>query len=159
VILLDNNALAHPHGIHEMEKTIDLKIRVDYNQGLDARLITLDIAKLLSRMHWIRNIRIACDSIEMIDPVVKTVSLLGKQGIKPYKIFVYLLIQDIHSALVRIKALRKLKVDIFAQVFRNVNGDKSMWILSELERYVNVRKMFKTHTFEEFLEFRKAMFL
>ena len=39
VILMDNNVLAHDHGIKQIEKISRLGLRVDFNQALDARRI------------------------------------------------------------------------------------------------------------------------
>ncbi|MCC8174457.1 MAG: radical SAM protein, partial [Odoribacter sp.] len=62
-ILLDNNVLASTYGLEQIEKIIKLGIRVDFNQGLDCRLVTNDIAKLLSKVKWISYIRFSCDHI------------------------------------------------------------------------------------------------
>jgi hypothetical protein len=45
VVLMDNNVLAHPHGISQIEKLAELGVKVDFNQGLDARLIDDGIAQ------------------------------------------------------------------------------------------------------------------
>ena len=47
-ILMDNNILASNYGLQQIEKIIKLGIKVDFNQGLDARLITDEIARLLA---------------------------------------------------------------------------------------------------------------
>ena len=61
VILMDNNALASDYGLQQIEKSIKLGYKIDFNQGLDARLITDDIAKLLASAKWLTYIRVACD--------------------------------------------------------------------------------------------------
>jgi radical SAM superfamily enzyme YgiQ (UPF0313 family) len=61
--LMDNNILACDYGLEQIEKIIRMnegrkkKIKVDFNQGLDARLVTDEIAKMLSRLKWIKKIR------------------------------------------------------------------------------------------------------
>jgi len=154
VILLDNNVLACDHGLKQVEKITELPIRVDFNQGLDARLITPEIAKLLSKVKWIRFIRMACDNLSMIYDVDTAVTFLTDNGIKPRQIFVYVLAKEVETTLTRIRELRKIGVDIFVQAYRDKEGNKPKRILRELERWVNVRPMFKTHTFEQSIELR-----
>ncbi|KAA6325562.1 hypothetical protein EZS27_025237, partial [termite gut metagenome] len=59
-ILMDNNVLASNHGLQQLEKIVDLGCKVDFNQGLDSRLVTDEVARLLSKIKWIRFIRFAC---------------------------------------------------------------------------------------------------
>ena len=51
-VLLDNNVLASEWGLMQIEKIVRMGIRVDFNQGLDARRIarTPEIAALLARV-------------------------------------------------------------------------------------------------------------
>lgn len=154
VILMDNNVLACDHGLRQIEKIAEMPIKIDFNQGLDARLITSEIAYLLSKVKWIRFIRMACDNVDMIGKVIDVIFQLKHLNIRPSKIFVYLLIKDLNSALYRIEALRKMGVNLFAQAYRDKKGNQPFRILLELERWVNVKQMFKTHSFEQFLEFR-----
>src|SRR5271157_1367090 len=74
-ILLDNNVLASDHGIRQIEKIIDLGIKVDFNQGLDARIIAKDkdVAKLLAKVKWLQPLRLACDTTGAIESVRKAV--------------------------------------------------------------------------------------
>ena len=48
---MDNNILASNYGLQQIEKIIKLGVKVDFNQGLDARLITDEIARLLARVN------------------------------------------------------------------------------------------------------------
>ena len=50
IILMDNNVLASEYGLQQIEKIIRLKLRVDFNQGLDARLVTDEVARLLAKV-------------------------------------------------------------------------------------------------------------
>lgn len=64
-LLLDNNVLAHEWGIRQIEKIVNLGVKVDFNQGLDARLIDNDTAKLLAKVRRWKPIRLACDNAGM----------------------------------------------------------------------------------------------
>lgn len=121
LILMDNNILACEHGIEQMASLIGSGYRIDLNQGMDARLVNDDVADILSRLNWIRFIRFSCDQKSQIEPIRKTIELLGKYGVKPYRIFIYLLVTaDIQDATERVEALKKYKaINLYAQAERN----------------------------------------
>ncbi|MCK5639856.1 MAG: radical SAM protein, partial [Gammaproteobacteria bacterium] len=106
VVLMDNNILACEHGIEQLEKISRLKLTIDCNQGLDARLIDSSIAKLLARNKWKPSIRLACDSAKMIEPVRKAVELLRWHNATPSRYFCYVLVKDVDDALERVKFLK-----------------------------------------------------
>lgn len=64
LILMDNNILAAGDYAHQqLQKIIDKEYKVDFNQALDARLVTDDFAKQLAQIHWLeRRIRFGCDT-------------------------------------------------------------------------------------------------
>ena len=108
-VLLDNNVLASEWGLMQIEKIVRMGIRVDFNQGLDARRIarTPEIAALLARVKWIRFLRMAYDSRAMQDDVHKAIELLRKHGVPARKLFFYVLIwDDTEEALGRIRELK-----------------------------------------------------
>lgn len=145
IVFMDNNVLACDHGINQMEAMIGEKIRIDFNQGIDARLITPEIAEVLSRLKWIRSIRMSCDTDAMLDVVLNRIDLLKSKGIKPYRVFVYLLVQDIESAERRAYALRKAGVDVFAQPYRDFkNNVEPTKLMKDFARFVNRKEIFKT---------------
>ena len=121
LILMDNNILASEYGIKQLESLADSKYRIDLNQGMDARLVTKDIARTLSTLKWIRHIRFSCDSIPQIDAIKTAAAYLGEYGVKPYRLFIYLLVtSDLANAEQRVEELKKLKgVTIYAQAERN----------------------------------------
>lgn len=59
VILMDNNVLASDYELKQIEKIVSLGLHVDFNQGLDARLVTDDIARRQTKVKWIKRIRFA----------------------------------------------------------------------------------------------------
>ena len=81
-ILMDNNILASNYGLQQIEKIIKLGVKVDFNQGLDARLITDEIARLLARVKWIKRIRFGCDTPGQIAEVERASALIDKYGYK-----------------------------------------------------------------------------
>jgi hypothetical protein len=151
-ILMDNNVLAHEHGIRQIEKIAKLGIKVDFNQGLDARLIDDSIAKLLSKVKWLSPVRLACDSLPMIPIIDKAVKLLRKHNVKPSRYFCYILVVDeIDHALKRVEFLRSINVDPFAQAYRGFNNNIS--ITKEQKdfcRWVNHKAIFKSVDYENY---------
>lgn len=121
LVLMDNNILASDFGIAQLASLVSSGYAIDLNQGMDARLVDEHIAKILAQMKWLKYIRFSCDQQAQIEPIYKTVELLGKYGIKPYRLFVYLLVTaDIEDAAKRVEALKKLgNITIYAQAERN----------------------------------------
>ena len=93
VILMDNNVLASEYGLQQIEKIISMGLRIDFNQGLDARLVTDDIAKLLARVKWIKRIRFGCDTPGQIAEVERAAKLIDKYGFKG-EYFLYCILMD-----------------------------------------------------------------
>lgn len=143
-ILMDNNVLTSDHGINQIEKIINKKIRIDFNQGLDARLIDDSIAKLLARVKWLHPIRLACDSDYMINHVDRAVVLLRKHGAKPECYFCYVLVKDIESAHRRVEFLRSVNVDPYAQPFRDKKNTPITQEQKRFCRWVNHKAIFKS---------------
>ena len=145
IVFMDNNVLACPHGVEQMKDMIGKKVRVDFNQGLDARLISPEIADILSRLKWIRQIRMSCDTDQMLDVCLTAIKHLQDCGVKPYRVFVYLLVQDIDSAERRAIALRDVGADCFAQPYRDfVNNTEPPDELKRFARWVNHKAIFNT---------------
>ena len=121
LVLMDNNILSCEYGIEQLISLIGSGYRIDLNQGMDARLVDDEIADILSRNNWIRFIRFSCDQKSQIEPIRNAIELFGKYGVKPYRIFIYLLVTaDIQDAADRVEALKGYKaINLYAQAERN----------------------------------------
>lgn len=153
VVLMDNNILAHEHGIRQLEHSIALKLRLDCNQGLDARLIATDdaLAHLLARAKWMKGIRLACGQKSQMVAVEKAVTAIRKHSGKKGQFFCYVLVKDIEDALERVEFLRVLKVDPFAQPYREPGSkEKPPKPLRDFARWVNHKAIFKTVPWHEY---------
>lgn len=152
IVFMDNNVLACPHGIEQMKDMVGKKVWVDFNQGLDARLVTDEIAGILAGLRWIRQIRTACDTDANMEAVGTMVERLKAHGVTPRKVFVYVLVQDIPSAERRVQFLRDIGCDPFAQPYRDFTTNKEPERkLKDFARWVNDKAIFKTvKTFEEY---------
>ena len=153
-VLLDNNVLASAWGLMQIEKIVRMGIRVDFNQGLDARRIarTPEIVELLARVKWIRFLRMAYDSRAMQDDVHKAIELLRKHGVPARKLFFYVLIRDdIEDALGRIRELKALGCQPFAQPYRDFEHEgkpsREQW---RLAYWCNRKPLFHSVDYEEY---------
>lgn len=150
-ILLDNNVLASEHGIKQIEKIIKLKIKVDFNQGLDSRFIDEPMAKLLSKVKWLKPLRMACDTIGQMKHIERATKLLRKYNCTPKNYFVYTLVKDIPDALERVNFLKSLKLDPFAQSYIDFSGEnKITYEQKQFCRWVNHKAIFKTVEWHEY---------
>ena len=152
IVFMDNNVLACEWGLEQIADMIGQDVRVDFNQGLDARLIDDDVAGLLARLKWIRFIRMSADTDAMLEVVLRAIERLGQHGVKPYRVFVYVLAQEVESAERRAIALREIGANPFCQPYRdfetNAEPDTE---LKRLARWVNDKAVFKTvRTFAEY---------
>lgn len=121
LVLMDNNILASPFGIQQLAGLIKSGYRIDLNQGMDARLVTPEIAEILARLDWIRFIRFSCDQKSQIPHITHACALLQKYGKRPYNVFVYILVtKDLDDAAYRVEALKRLRgINLYAQAERN----------------------------------------
>jgi hypothetical protein len=90
VIIWDNNFLASPNWKKVIKKLKEMGMKIDFNQGLDARLINEENAKILS---GIRSpmIRMAYDNIGDKKVITKAVNLLFSNGVRRRNIMFYVL--------------------------------------------------------------------
>lgn len=83
LILMDNNILAAgDYGREQIEKIIQKGYRVDFNQAMDARLVTPEVADMLARVKWLNYIRFGCDTPAQIKDCENAINLLRERGYK-----------------------------------------------------------------------------
>lgn len=152
VLLMDNNVLAHEHGIKQIEKIAKMGIKVDFNQGLDARLIDDSIAKLLSKVKWWKPIRLACDTAGQMKHVQKAVEALRWYNARPNDFSCYVLIRpgEIKDALKRIRFLKGIGVKPFVQPYQPPNGREIPQEEKNLARYSNMKATFYSTWWEDY---------
>ena len=153
-ILMDNNILAAgEYGIQQLEKIARMGCKVDFNQGLDARIIVSnpDIPKLLSKMKWLEPVRLACDSQAMVKTVESAAHLLRGAGLKPKRLFAYVLLTDLHSSYERIKYLKGIDIMPFAQPYRDFTPKQIIpqWQL-DMARWCNDKAILATCDFKDY---------
>ena len=152
-VLLDNNVLACDHGIKQIEKIAKLGVKVDFNQGLDARLIDDSVARLLSKVKWLEPVRLACDTIEMIPVIYRAVDALRWHNVTPRRYSCYVLLtDDIDDAIDRIRFLKTLNVSPFVQPFIPPSGKLPLKIQRQLARWANHKAVFNSTTWDDYIK-------
>jgi len=150
-ILMDNNVLSSDHGIKQIEKIISRKIKIDFNQGLDARLIDDSMAKLLAKVKWLHTIRLACDNQSSMKYIVEAVKHLRWRNARPQRYFVYCLVNDTKEAMERVKFLKGIYCEPFCQPYRDFeNKIEPTKSSKRFSRWVNQTRVFNSVYWEDY---------
>ena len=150
MILLDNNVLASDYGLDQIDRMSREQVWVDFNQGLDARLLTPEIARMLARLHWIRFVRLACDTSEMLPVIRQATAYLKEAGVAQSRLWSYALVRDVEEARQRVQALREMGVEPFVQPYRDYDGGEPTEEQKAFARWVNRKSLFKSCTWESY---------
>ena len=153
LVLMDNNILASDYGLCQIEKIVKLKYRVDFNQALDARLVTDEIARILAKVRWIKRIRFGCDTPAQITECERAISLLGKHGYKG-EYFLYCILMDFKESFNRVNywKSKSKKIIPHAQPYRATDIPNQLipqW-QSDLARWANRKELYRSCEFEDF---------
>ena len=159
LILMDNNILACGYGLAQIEKIVRRKYHVDFNQALDARLVTPEVARMLAKVTWMKRIRFGCDTPKQIDFCERAIGLIRSAGYRG-EFFLYCIITEFEESYKRISHWRTdKKVIPFAQPFRELG--KSHQVIpqwqNDMARWVNRRELYAKCDFKDF-EPRKGFF-
>jgi hypothetical protein len=154
-VLMDNNVLACDWGILQIERASNAGIAMDFNQGLDARLIDPIMARMLSGVKWLAPVRLACDSEAGRKHLAKAVKRLREAGVTPSRYSVYTLVtDDIEESYERIQFVKSLNCSPFAQPYRDKIGTAPSKISRMLADWVNIAPMNQKYSFEDFCNFK-----
>ena len=155
IVFLDNNVLASGHGLEQIDRMGGEPVWVDFNQGLDARLITPEVARLLAGLHWIRFVRLSCDTSAMLPVVEQAVAYLREARIAKSRLWAYVLVEDVEDAHRRVLALERMDVLPFAQPYRDYDGGEPTNEQKAFARWVNVLSVHKSCTWETYYDSRR----
>jgi hypothetical protein len=145
VTLLDNNILAIPHHFyHICNQSINERVKIDFNQGLDHRLLTIKIIKYLKQtphIEW----RFAYDHPKHRKTVNRAIALLQAFGIKRCSWYVLVgfdttLKQDLQ----RLNHLKFLNQNAYVMRYKK---DKKY---IPIARWANQRHIFQGMTYKQF---------
>ena len=154
LILMDNNILASDYGLQQIQKIVDRRYRVDFNQALDARLVTPEIGKLLAQVRWLTFIRLGCDTPKQIEDCERAMALIDAHRKVPGYYLMYTMISDdMEEAYHRLSHFRDNKrVRIVAQPFRDINNPRQVipqW-QQDMARWAMRREFWIASDFKDF---------
>ena len=126
---------------------------MDFNQGLDARLVTDDVARMLARVKWIKRIRFGCDTPAQIAECERAISLLDKYGYRG-EYFLYCILMDFEESFRRINHWKGKSKRIIphAQPYRDLNNPHQVipqW-QKDLARWTDRKELYKSIEFKDF---------
>jgi len=150
IVLLDNNILAEKDHFKLISKQLmDNDLSVDFNQGLDIRLIDDELAFILSELNVKPVYRFAWDNIKDEKKILNGIEILKNRGIN-HSLF-YVLVGYNTSKEEDLYRLHKLKEwDQRPYVMRY----RTNRFYNDLSAWANQQKFFMSMTFDRFVECR-----
>lgn len=154
MILLDNNILAKPKWFFEItDWFIKKNIKVDFNQGLDIRLINKDIANRLHEVKRQSTWKFAFDSMDTKAEIIRGIKILKEAGINlKQQTSFYVYCHDnsmFKDALERCNILRENRCNAF--VMFNIDNPHRSKQVKNLQRWANRRWAYWSGSFEEYV--------
>ena len=153
IVLCDPNILACKDWRELLQQLIDSRAEIDFNQGLDIRLMTEEKARLLNQIK-IKEIHFAWDRYqdkEKILPKLKLFASITKHSPHAHKAIVYTIVNfdtTIEQDLERIYTLRHLGYWPYVMIYDKEHCTR---IYKDLQRWVNNRIIFaKCQKFEDY---------
>lgn len=153
--LFDNNILAVPDHFEKIIRQIAVEnLIVDFNQGLDIRLLTQRAIENLKTVR-LRQLRFAFDDPKLAGIVEEKVARIREAELRKQPIFYVLVGFDttFQEDLDRLNFLRRLECRAFVMRYDKVRGNH---LYSELASWANQRWMFGKYSFEEYEDLRSA---
>lgn len=152
IVLLDPNILGCKGHLELLEQLADSKAYVDFNQGLDARLLTKEDIDVLKRIRT-KRIHFAWDLMSQEEAVLKGLRLFAENvpNMKSRKYVVYVLtnFDTTHEQdLYRVEKLTALGFEPYIMIYNKPTAPK---ITKHLARWVNNRFIFHSCTWDEYI--------
>lgn len=154
IILMDNNVLASDYGLAQIEKIVKLGLKVDFNQALDARLVTPEIGALLAKVKWIKRIRFGCDTQGQIEECERAISYIDGAGYKGEYFFYCILMDDFEESFSRVRHWKERggKYLPYCQPYRDPNNPHQVipqW-QKDLAGWADKKWIFRLCEFKDF---------
>jgi hypothetical protein len=155
IMLLDNNILALPDHFEKIAKQlIEHDLTVDYNQGLDIRLLNNKNAKTLSKLRVKPDYRFAFDHPKDKNIIEKKMPLIKKHLVKQALFYVLVGFNTtIEEDLLRLNFLKDHGQRAYVMRYKSCRGIK---IYNDLSAWANQQQFFGKMNFDEFRKIRHS---
>lgn len=155
IVLCDPNILACRQWKDLLQQLIDSKAWVDFNQGLDIRLMTEEKAEMLGKIKQ-KNLHFAWDRFEDKEKIVPKFEMFKRiTGIDYRKLGVFVLCNfntTLEQDLERIYTLRGLGFNPYVMLYNKENIPRGH-TMRKLQRWVNNRIVFaRCERFEDYMK-------
>lgn len=157
LILMDNNILAAgDYGLQQLQKITECGYHIDFNQAMDARLVTDEVAELLARIKWLNYIRFGCDTPSQVNDCDEAIERIRKYGYNgPF--FIYTILRgEIKECFARVNHWRDKKYNFKVRPFAQPELDFStkykiipQW-QKDMAHWVNKKTCFFGVEFDDF---------
>jgi len=151
IMLLDNNILGDPeHFFFVTDQILKENLSVDFNQGLDMRLVSDEIAKRLHELRVKPSLRFAWDDRKDEKWVRRCIDVLQRNGIKRGLWYVLVGFNSSRDDdLYRLNTLKDLGQRAYVMRYReNTNGVR--WY-NDLAAWANQQSFFMSLSFDDFV--------
>lgn len=155
VVFLDNNILAYPDHMKVFQWCLDHPdIKVDFNQGLDFRLVNDENLEALSKLNYVGAYIFAFDEPKYMSLLEKKLVLMKKYIPQPWKLKFYIYY---HPNMKLPQLFERVEWCRQRECLPYIMRDAACWdcelkeFLIDYAAYCNQANMFKKMTFEQFL--------
>lgn len=128
ITLFDNNILAAPNWKETMTELAKIGVEVDFNQGLDIRLLDDERIYYLKQIR-VKEYRFAFDNMNYEQAVKDGIQAMLKVGIGSRKLSFYVLthLSKDDQAIERIKLLQNYGVNVYPMIYKGADGKEPNW--------------------------------
>lgn len=150
IVLCDPNTLACKEHLELLQQLVDSKAKVDFNQGIDIRLLNDKNLDLLSRIN-LKTVHFAFDrwqDKDIIEPRLR--DFIKKTGYNRSKVMVFILTNydtTLEQDIYRIQLCRELNISPYPMIYDKEHADP---VYKKLQRWCNNVIFWKVPTFEEY---------
>lgn len=150
IVLLDPNLLASKDHLELLQQLADSKAHVDFTQGIDARMLTLENAELLSRIK-VKMLHFAWDEIKDGTVPYMLWHFKKRSALDFRRLRVYVLTNfntSIEEDLYRVYRLKEIGFDPYIMIYNKSKAPKQ---IKRLGRWVNNKFVFRScEKFEDY---------